>query len=89
MIDQLLKIMAFMYRDQLILTCLFPIRQQTVVCTHHSGKEPESEYPLAVFMYQAFIVDQGNIALQNGLQHMFVVWLLLTCVGKEQVFFPG
>lgn len=53
----------------------------------YACKESEAQYPLSVGMYEAFIVDESDIVIKDGLEHGLVGRLFLFGVREEQVCF--
>ncbi len=56
---------------------------------HNSGKKTKPNDPLAIIMFQAFVIYQANIFIQYRPQQLLVIRLLLFGVGKKQIGFAG
>ena len=66
-----------------------PVSHHAVVCSHHAGKKAEADDALAIFVLHAFVVDQGNIFCDDGLQQLLIIGLFFAGVRKEQIGFVG
>src|SRR5690606_194768 len=57
--------------------------------TNHSGKKSESDDTCTIFMFQAFIIDQGDLFLKYGLKKFLIIWLFFTGMREEEIGFVG
>ena len=52
---------------------------------HYARKESEAQNTLAIVMFHAFVIDERDFFLQNGIKQLAVICLLLFCMGEEEV----
>lgn len=87
--DQFLEIMAFVYPFEVEKSRSAAVFQQSVMRTYYACKEPETEDALAIFMHEAFIIDERDVLFEYGVQHGLVLWLLFFRMGEKEVCFAG
>src|SRR5688572_5820107 len=55
----------------------------------NTGKKSKTDDPLSIFMFQAFIIDQGDPFVNNSLQHFLILWLFLFRVREKKISLAG
>ena len=55
------------------------------MCTYNTCKKTKAKDPLTVVMLETFIVDEGDIPVEDGPEHPLVIRLFLFCVGEEKI----
>jgi hypothetical protein len=59
------------------------------MCAYDAGEKSKAEDPLTVVMFEALIVDEGDIPVDDGLEHLPVTRLLLFGVREEEIGLAG
>ena len=59
------------------------------MCAYYAGEKSEPDDALSIFVFQAFIVDEGYFLFNDGLQQQPVMRLFLFCVREEEICFFG
>src|SRR5258708_13612107 len=85
--DQFLKTLFLVYPVQLVQAGTESISHDAVVGAYYPCKKSEAQDSLSVIMLQAFVVDQGDLFIQYGMEHGLVVRLLFFGMGKEEICF--
>src|SRR5689334_9546541 len=63
------------------------IFHHAIVRTNNARKKTKSNDALAIFMFEALIIDKGNLLIQDCPQKLLISWLFFFCMRKEQVRF--
>jgi hypothetical protein len=76
--NEFLEIFLFVYPVQVKTPCPFAIYHNSIMRTYYTCKKTKSNDALPVFMFQAFIINQGNLLAKDGLQQGLIIHLLFT-----------
>src|SRR5688500_11540096 len=83
--NQFTKTSLFVYTVNLIQTSSFSISHHTVVCSHNPCKKSEAKYPLPIFMFKTFVIDQSDALVNDCAEKRTVVSLLFLSMRKKQI----
>jgi hypothetical protein len=60
------------------------------VRTNNARKKAKADDALAIFMFQAFVINKSNLLVKDGPQQLLISWLFFFSMRKKQVeFFQG
>src|SRR5678809_1669019 len=59
----------------------------SIVRPNNAGKKTKANDTLAIIVFQAFVIDKGNLLIKYGAQQLLIPWLFFFCMRKEQVSF--
>ena len=65
------------------------VSHDTIVCPNDTSKKAKADDALAVFVFQALIIDQGNIIFNHGLHESTVIGLHFLGMRKEHITLVG
>src|SRR6516164_4990605 len=74
---------------QLVKACPLTEGHDPVMGSHDPRKKAKTQYPLAIIVLEAFIINQGDFSIQDGMKQSLVIGLFLFGMGEEQVGFTG
>ena len=87
--DQFPEAVLAVYPAQRVPARTKPICHNAVVSADHAGKKPKTKDALAVIMFQAFVIDQRDLSVQDRPKHSLIIRLLFFCMGEEKIGLPG
>src|SRR5689334_3824719 len=70
---------------QFVKTSSVAIGHHPIMCPNHTRKKTKTDDPLPVIMFKAFIIDEGDVPVQDRSQQLLVAGLLFFSVRKEKV----
>ena len=88
-VDQFPKTFLAMHAAQLKLPGTAAIGHDAIVSADDAGEKAKPQDALAVVMFEAFIIDECDLFVEDSLEHLLVGGLLLAGMRKEKIGFPG
>ena len=77
--------LLFVNSSKAVLAGTLTVGHHTIVGSDYARKEAKAQDTLTVVVFEAFIIDEGDLFFQNGPEHALVVGLLFLGVGKEEI----
>ena len=71
--DQFLEIFLLVHPAQGVGAAASSIGHDPIVRANDAGEKAKAQDPLPIIVFQAFVIDQGDLLIQDGMEHCLVV----------------